>query len=86
MDIYYNAKSDKRPIIYKEELEYYAQQLKALVTAYRNHIYVRTDEQDDALRELEYYAEQLMSENYDAVIMNSKEIISNADPLFEPPF
>ena len=53
MDIQYNPKANKKPIIYADDLEYYAKQLMEFVTLYRNNIYVRTDEQAHALNELE---------------------------------
>lgn len=86
MDIQYNPKANKKPIIYADDLEYYAKQLMEFVTLYRNNIYVRTDEQANALNELEYYALQLVSKNYDMVISNASEIISYQDPLSVPPW
>ena len=86
MDIQYNAKSCKKPIIYAEDLEYYAKQLMTLVTIYRNSIYIKSDAQANALNELEYYAQQLISKNYDMVISNANEIISYQDPLTVPPW
>lgn len=72
--------------IYTSELDYYAMQLEALVKVYRANIYVKTDEQDRALTELEYYAQQIKSRNYSAVIMNADEIISYDDKCNEVPF
>jgi hypothetical protein len=57
-----------------------------MLRAYRRLIFVKTEEQEKALRELEYYAAQLESKNYDAVISNSREIISYADPTMVPPW
>ena len=81
MDIQYNPEAHKLPIIYSEDLEYYSKQLTAMLRAYRKLIFVKTPRQEQALRELEHYAAQLESKNYDAVISNSREIISYADPL-----
>lgn len=87
MDIMVNKNADKLPVIYSSEIEYYAKQLDALLKAYRKHIAVNDDKQEAALRELEYYAAQLTSGNYDMVIMNSKEIIHYENPLpCEVPF
>ena len=74
MNIQYDA---KRPLkLFEEDLEFYAHQLYALVKLYREHIYIKSDKQLNALNELEYYANQMVNKNYDALITNAHEIIT----------
>lgn len=84
MNIQYNPNAAKRPIIYADEIEFYAKQLSAFVKLYRDTIYIATDAQAEALNELEYYAMQLSSKNYDAVILNAHEIISKNNMIGPP--
>ena len=86
MDIHYNPKAEKKPVIYSDEIEYYAKQLYSLMQAYRRLIYVKDEDQEKVIQELEYYAAQLISKNYDQVITNSKELISYADKIDGPPW
>jgi len=62
--------------LYQEDIDFYAKQLTALVTAYRKHIYLKTDEDVAILNELEYYAKQLSNHQYQSVITNADEIIT----------
>lgn len=80
MNIQSNKNADKPPVIYIEEIQYYAKQLAALVKSYKDNILIRTDEQVKVLEELQYYADQLLSGNYDAVISNSRELIVYNEP------
>lgn len=68
------AKTEVKPI-YLDDLHYYARQLLAFVTTYRDHIFLKTDEDVARLNELESYAVQLLNSQYDNLIMNAKEII-----------
>lgn len=84
MDVHYTPKRIFR--LYEDDLKFYSKQLYELVNLYRKHIYIRTDKQLQALNELEYYANQLINKNYNAVITNADEIISKDDPSNDVPF
>ena len=86
MDIRYNSNVNQFMKIYTEDLEYYGLQLNALIQTYRQHIYIRSDEQLKALNELEYYAQMILSKNYDAIITNSREVIVQGAQLDDVPF
>lgn len=81
MDILYNKDAENQPKIFEEDIQYYGMQLLALVENYRKYLYVKNDEQENALRELEYYARMILSKNYDMLMTNSKEVIVREDPL-----
>lgn len=81
MDILYNKDAENHPKIFEEDIQYYGMQLLALVENYRKYLYVKNDEQENALRELEYYARMILSKNYDMLMTNSKEVIVREDPL-----
>lgn len=84
MDIQFNSNTNKHPKVYDEDIQYYGRQLLAMVTAYRQHIYIKTDEQLKALNELEYYAQMILSRNYDMIMTNSSEVITQPDPNYKP--
>lgn len=83
MNIQFNPETKNHPKIYDEDIQFYGRQLLELVTAYRKHIYVKTEEQLKALNELEYYAQMILSRNYDMIMTNSNEVITQPDPNYK---
>ena len=79
MDIYHDTKAKNHVVmkLYVDDIDFYARQLFELVTVYRKHIYLETDKEVDVLNQLEYYARLLMNRQYDSLIMNANEIITN---------
>lgn len=83
MEIMYDKqKKTHIPKIHIDDLDYLATQLDALVTIYRDNIYITSDRQVAALNELEQIAELLKMRMYHALIKHADEIIT-AEPAPE---
>lgn len=61
--------------IYLDDIITYGKQLLAFVITYRDHVYIKTDEDVKRLNELEAYAIQLVNHQYDRLISNASELI-----------
>ena len=85
MNVFCNKNQIPGIKIHEEDLKFYGEQLLKLVYLYRTHIVVKTEEQERALMELEYYATSILSKDYNRVIMNAHEIIEREDNVVHSP-
>ena len=83
MDILQNPSCKKHMIqkVYVDDIDYLAKQLFAFITIYRQHFYLKSDEDVEILNRLEYYARLLYYHQFDALIQNANEIIDYNDSL-----